>query len=316
MISRKEIKSVIKLEDEIYQMHPNILIIGGCVLVSKEIEEKIHSLFDIHFIKKSEIDNTINNTENSIISIFVCCGKDVNNEKIETIKKVRKLFPYIPIFSLMEDGFTRNYLLDLYNAGIMDHIYIPRDPLDIEMVTKKIELILRVYTYQKRLEEEKLITYHNMRTYTVLLDSMKIAYIMMSPDKTIFQFNSFFQKIINVECEGHTIIGSKLENWIVYQDHEKFNEACEKMLNKESVDEIEIKMLKQQGESLTPIWVRLSGHLIDNEGKKMLCTFKDITTKKDIEYREWMEKQKKRDKLKQSIKLLREEMQELHDNND
>ena len=294
---------------------PNILVIGSCVTAINNIK-LINKSIDFNIIQK-QFSNNIQNEihRESTIAIFLCCGID-DKKELEIVSHLYRTVPYIPLFAIFSEKAEKHFLYELYKYGIMDHIYSVEDELGTEMLNRKIELLVDTYKYREQWLIERIKTNNysislnaNMKAYIGLLDLMKIAYVIIDPDCYVVETNTYFNNILR----DSNLVGCNFEELIDKPFLDDFNDSLEKMFNGDAAEDLELKLIKNNGSDTVCAWIRLNGNSIDYNGHKILIMIKDISTKKNNEYIKFIEREKKRDMLKQNIKLVRQQLK-VYDN--
>ena len=86
--------------------------------------------------------------------------------------------------------------------------------------------------------------------------------------------------------------------------------AWQSLLTGNTIDSLEIGIYKN---NITK-WFTVNANLIENGGKRIYCIMSDISTKKNKEKRKTITNEKKKDKIKQEILKIREDLIKKRDN--
>jgi PAS domain S-box-containing protein len=284
-----------------------IITIGNCFNTSDNIIEK--SCGDINFKFITKDPNDIVDKEyilcppNDTAGIFICCHNPIELHTEGFINYLHNYYSHVPIFALLcEPYLDKESLCNLYRIGIHDHIYMPKDNTDYEIITHKVISALDMFKYRSSIESS--IT-ANMSQYTFLLDAINTAYIIFDSCYIVQEANSTFLNMIN--CQAEEIINIDFSNWIIEDDKPKFYNIIDKIKNKTMNEDFEIRIVKNKSES---IWLSVNGSCIEHYGHKILWVARNITQKKIIEHKNFLNKQKKKDFIIQDIKNLRSLLKE------
>ena len=134
-----------------------------------------------------------------------------------------------------------------------------------------------------------------------LLNFTNTAFLLLDKNKNILSTNNMLCNIIGC-ADSSTIISKSIYNIVDLEDHKKIEDSWSKMLNGVCVDGLEIKLKKHDNNIA---WVNVSGNSIMVTQNKILWILKDISDKKMDDHKKYIEKEKKKDMVKSSIKDLR-----------
>lgn len=277
-------------------MKPYVYIIGDCNPIIGNIKKKFCNSFDVQYIKKENVNVLENdNVIKSTIFIILCCDKNSLDTDINIIKK---LLNYQVICFLCED-IDRNEIFKLYNIGVIDIFNNPKDNLDTEIIIRKIESLLKIYTFKSKIDEDNTIFLHNTETYINILNSIDFTYLIINKDGNIINTSNDFKTIIIDE----NLINKKFNILINEQYIAVFDQIMHKLNKNEKVEEQEILLINNK-------WVQINCVYMGSISNKILIIIKDISNKKHKEYKQYIESQKRKDLIKQNIILIRKQLKE------
>lgn len=282
-----------------------ILLVGDCKVMTEELRKKLQSELPVS-IKEKTIQNNIEELlcpPDNTMAILICCQNgDTKTENF--ISYFHENFKLIPILGIITEDFSREEIHNLYKLGIVDHVPLPKDELDFEIICSKLNIFYSVNNYKLKTEIAIKKLEINLDKYIELLDVTKTAYVLMNPDGIIEEVNTAFLNIL--DCYNmKDIVGRKPTEWIITNDHKKFNESIKDVESGNLVEGMEIRLLKKD---MTSVWISITGNLIESQFRNIIWIVKDITIKKETEHKSFIEKQKKRDAVRQKIITLREEI--------
>jgi PAS domain S-box-containing protein len=147
----------------------------------------------------------------------------------------------------------------------------------------------------------------NAQKYKSLIDQTNTAYIIMDSKLQITETNEIFAKMLNLDIEE--ILGKSPRSWISHEHIESFDIYFNSLLLEgKSINNLELSLLNRNN---SPINVIISANTIENGGKIIFCLLRDISDKKGVEKKKYIEQQKKKDKLKQNILEIRCKLREI-----
>jgi len=192
---------------------------------------------------------------------------------------------------------TTNYKMKAYGK-VNEWLDVTKFPLrdDSGKVIGIIGVIEDI-TKQVNMKQELIA---NGEKYRNLIESTKTAYVILNMEGCITETNDSFNKIILGTSSD--LIGKNFRCLVFSKDVKFFDEAYERLLNGELISNMEI-MLRNVHRN--PISVTLSANVLENGNRQIVCLLRDISKEKTAESRKYIQEQKKKDKLKQSIVSIR-----------
>jgi len=157
--------------------------------------------------------------------------------------------------------------------------------------------ILRNITDQIQMQEKAIA---NGEKYRNLIESTQTAYVILNLSLQITEVNNIFCELLGINADS--LKGKLFRNLVASNDIILFDNIAEKLRDGCATNNIEI-MLRSPKKEL--VAVSLSANMVENGEHKIICLLRDISDKKKAEIREYIEGEKKKDKLKQHISVLR-----------
>lgn len=149
----------------------------------------------------------------------------------------------------------------------------------------------------------------NLTTFKNLIETIKIAYLVLDADGNILEVNKVFTEMIG--NESTKIIGKNISELVSLENKSKIKKAIE-LLNKGiPIEDMEID-LDSHIFNKSGIWIRINANIMENGKKSIFCIIKDITDKKIEEFKKYINDQKHKDKLKQNITNIRNKIQNMN----
>jgi len=160
-------------------------------------------------------------------------------------------------------------------------------------------------TEEKRLKDK---SSENLKKFKNLLETTKTAFVILNGYNEIYEANDVFYDL--VKCEDRKLLlGKKFIELPIPEDRSKIKRAFERLENGMAIEDLEVCFkIEDQKES---IWVRINANIMENGERKTFCLVRDITSKKVEEFKKYIENQKQKDKLKQNINKIRENIQDI-----
>jgi len=143
--------------------------------------------------------------------------------------------------------------------------------------------------------------------YRNLIESTNTGYIIMDMDLNILESNQNFFNMMRAKA-NKDIIGKNPRAWVTKQYIDGLDRGFKDLLNGRSIEDIEIGMFNCNGEI---IFVNISANIIENGSRKIFCLIRDISDKKRINDKQYIEDQKQRDKIKQNIMDIRGQLNKI-----
>jgi len=143
--------------------------------------------------------------------------------------------------------------------------------------------------------------------YRNLIEFTNTAYIIMDMDLRILETNKNFADLIHVSSLD-SLIGRNPRSWVFVNDIPKFDNHFNKLLSGHPTHDIEINFVNNKGKL---IYLSLTTGIIENGNKKIFTLLRDISYKKiDIDSKR-IHEQKKKDKLIQAVRKIRNKIKNI-----
>jgi len=144
--------------------------------------------------------------------------------------------------------------------------------------------------------------------YKNLIEFTNTAYMIMNTKMSIHDINNHFLDLIkNPSIEE--VIGTNPRAWVSCRDIKKFDDAFKNLVfSKKNIENLEIIMYDYNNQE---IYVSINASLNTNGKTKIFCLMRDISKVKEGEMRRYIANEKKKDRLKQSIKEIRGKIKHL-----
>jgi len=147
---------------------------------------------------------------------------------------------------------------------------------------------------------------NNNIKYKLLIESTNTAYIILNEKTEIMETNDIFLKLLGADSL-YFCLGKPLSLWIAPKYNIKFTKAFNDLLNGNPINDLELHLITEKNNF---VYVSLHANIIENGSIKIFCLVRNISTRKANESKIFIRDQKKRDKLKQNIFALRNEIKE------
>ena len=155
---------------------------------------------------------------------------------------------------------------------------------------------------------EQVVLEYKLRTnnekYKSLIESTNTAYIILNKKLEIIEANIVFLQLIKSK-NLYDCLGKSLSMWISPKYSEIYNKSFENLLNGKAIEDLELYLISESNEI---VCVSIYANIIENGETKIFCLVRNIATRKTIESKKYISEQKKKDKLKQNLLALREQI--------
>ena len=144
-------------------------------------------------------------------------------------------------------------------------------------------------------------------TYKSVIEFTDTAFLVLNEELKIIQTNNTFCKIINGEMDN--IIGRNPRSWVHCDDIKIFDKCFTDVLNEKPIKELELRLnIKNK-----TIYSVINANIMKNGTNKIICLMRDISYKRELDRKRYIEEQKKKDTIKQKISELRIRLKETHE---
>lgn len=156
-----------------------------------------------------------------------------------------------------------------------------------------------------------------LEKWKMLMESTKTAYIIMDAEGKILEVNNQMAKIAGCE-NNNVLVGANLKDLVCPEDAANYDRAIKKInLTGENIEDLEVRL---QGSeklkcSVGVVWVEINAGLMENGNKKIFCLVRDITENKTKEIKKFIDNQKQKDKIIQSISKMRNNIKDMRERN-
>lgn len=143
-----------------------------------------------------------------------------------------------------------------------------------------------------------------------LIESTKTAYIIMNEKGNIIETNSQMLNLLGFE-NSNNLVGINPRTIICQSDIPKYDNAFKDLLEGRAVENMELCICGNDSAPCRISWINVNAGLIENGEKKIFCLIRDISTAKLEEMKKFIEDQKQRDRLRQNISRVRDQISEI-----
>jgi len=166
--------------------------------------------------------------------------------------------------------------VELMKAGAAD--YLPKDSFTVKVLERSIRYALE----QRRLTEERNRTEEALRRseerYRVVTEESLTSIFIIQEDRLQYVNPRVLEQ---TGYSGEQLLGRSALEFVRSQDRPQARELLERMLAGETVEQAEVRIQRQDGETL---WARVNGTCIDYRGRPaVLVNAVDITQEKHLE---------------------------------
>ena len=162
-----------------------------------------------------------------------------------------------------------------------------------EDVTLKIEL-------ENKLKQ-------NEEKYRSLIEATNSAYIITNTKFEIIETNKTYIDLMGYQSEEE-LKGKNPRSWVISEDIQKFDTAFKGILNNISIVNLEIHLQNNKGQVICVI---INGNIIENGGKKIFCLIQNVSNRRTTETKEYIKEQKQKDRIRQNIVQIRDQLKKL-----
>jgi PAS domain S-box-containing protein len=139
----------------------------------------------------------------------------------------------------------------------------------------------------------------------MLIESTKTSYVILDINGNILEVNDHMINLLGCSDEKN-LIGKSPKQFISELDYNKYDSSISRLLKGENIDNVEFNLSVKNSFIPKASWVRISAGLMENGTKKIFCIISDITKAKNEEMKKYIDTQKKRHKIRQTIVGIRE----------
>jgi len=197
-------------------------------------------------------------------------------------------------------GCDEKYALDIKN--------LIESRLDVEVVAK-----IHPYDFVKKFSENNISlkdkSINNLRKFKNLIETTKTAYIIMTVDGVIKEVNDIFLEIIGCK-DSQNLIGVNICDLASKSNATIIKKSISLLNSGIAIEDLEI-CLDNQKICKNVIWIRMNANIMENGDKNILCLVKNITAKKTEEFSEYIHGQKRKDRVRQSVSVIRNKIQSM-----
>lgn len=294
-IERLEIERLKKRYYDLYSM----VCKSPSVIFKWKISHKNPKLWKVEFVTKNVYDlfgyTDEDFLEGKISWVDVICPEDLPNFE----KEIDKYFKYNLGECTQEYRVHSKDKKTKWVKAMSSPIYND----DLEMIV--FQSIITDITSEIVLHQKMLDSIHK---WTDLIESTKTAYIIMNENGIVTETNSQMLSLIGFN-DPNELIGLDPKSIICSSDICKYDEAIKKILNGEYIKDLELCLLGKKNYKAS--WISINAGIIENGGRRIFCLIRDISETKVEETKKFIEDQKQRDKLKQSIIRVRDQIDKI-----
>jgi len=138
----------------------------------------------------------------------------------------------------------------------------------------------------------------------MMIESTKTAYLILDGNGNIIEVNEQMLEMLSCN-DSSIIIGKSPKMFICEKEYPKYDSSLKSLLNGDNVENLELCINENNLFSCNTSWIRVNAGLMENGERKIFCLINDITKAKNEEMKKYIDEQKKRDKVKQTIIRLR-----------
>lgn len=210
------------------------------------------------------------------------------------------------IYDLHKKTFESNSplynMVDTYSNsdGSRELVKLDLIPLRNEEGEAKGVLTIMNDISEKRYLEDKLSK--NEDKYKNLIDFTNTAFFILNIEMKIIEANQLFLDMVG-EKTLSDIIGLNPRLWVSAKNVEMFDEAFKALINNnEIIKELEVVFIS---ESNKPVFTVINANILENGAKKILCLLRDISDKASEKNSLFIEKEKRKDVIRQSVQDIK-----------
>lgn len=197
-------------------------------------------------------------------------------------------------------GCDEKYILDIKN--------LLESKLNVEVTTK-----IHPYDFVKKFSDNgidsKDKSISNLRKFKNLIETVRAAYLILTVDGVIKEANDIFLEIIGCK-DSQKIIGVNICDLASKNNTAIIQKSISLLNSGIAIEDLEI-CLDNQKYCKNSVWIRINANIMENGEKNILCLIKDITSKKLEEFSDYINGQKRKDRVKQNISHIRNKIQSM-----
>ncbi len=141
----------------------------------------------------------------------------------------------------------------------------------------------------------------NAHKYQQLLDSTNAIYLILNTDSNINECSESFMDLLGFRNSPNGVNKVQLRALVSTESIPAYDIAWEKIMKGKTVTNVELSLTKKSAFK----WVSMNASLFNNGYKKVFVLLTDISNKKRKEMEQLIQKEKRRDKLRNNIRDLR-----------
>jgi PAS domain S-box-containing protein len=147
----------------------------------------------------------------------------------------------------------------------------------------------------------------NTYKYKNLIESTGTAYMILDMNLDIMEFNATLSELLGKD----NLAGKNPRSWVLNKDIETFDDAMKLLMNGNPVNDLEIRFI---GNKDNVICVTINANIIENGERKIFCLMRNVSYRKNEEERKYIENQKQKDRIKQNIMQMRNQLKKIRIN--
>lgn len=280
-------------------MHnPKILLIDGVKSSSEQIVKFIKNSLEIEILiatTPAEAQNAIDEQHCDLVVAILDAYPD-ETQNSEIILGIKNSCVELPVIILYTKE-TENAIRKNHQIKIVDYLPRPETENEAFMLINKLRVFIDLYTKTKRLESEITEREKAEQKYKELIDFTKTAYVIMDMKFRIVDANKTFIDLMRIGAVDE-ITGCNLRTWVASNDMKIFDDAFNSLRNGQIIQDLEITMVNSSSES---VHLAINANVCKNGHEKILCLMRDISLRKYIEHKKFIEMSKKKDRIRQEL---------------
>lgn len=156
------------------------------------------------------------------------------------------------------------------------------------------------------MSENDSIVHNKSHILEMLIDSTKTSYAILDVNGNILEVNNHMIDMIG--CDKN-LVGRSTKDLIDESQYEKFNNAINDILAGKIIKNLELKLNYNKVFHTNTSWVTITAGLMENGTRRIFCIVTDISMSKNEEIKKYIDEQKKKDKIRQTILGIRKPLQ-------
>ena len=285
--------------------------LSGLKKIVEDLKEKVNVddmplYLDTHgeFLQEAMTHILIKNVNGRTLKLCAANNKNELNDNLDKLFTPETLVTFKKEIVSMAKGEEYFYDYSFIKAldGTVKPIYISvHYPINDDFKSVLVSMVDLSESY----EHDKKIA--NMsETYQDLIELTGTAFVLLNKNFEIIDSSEKFRDIVGIHGMV-ALIGKNLRRWISPDLVENYDITISKINKGESPQNIELLLDGKSANDLDrTVWIDLT--MSKMEDSTIFCLVKDITEKKTIEMQEFISEQRKRDKIKQSINKIRDQI--------